>query len=106
MMMFSPGASVRVYLPNLSMVQSYPCGTVLMPANSVKITSSTSAMAKISNPVMKIPLPSQTSLKRNAPSCKHCHALQCGESPPLVAERDCKVRGDEKRGNAGAYIQP
>src|ERR1039458_5366809 len=47
-----------------------------MPANSVKITSSTSAMAKMSNPVMKISL---RSLGRNAPSCKPCHALQCGE---------------------------
>jgi hypothetical protein len=31
-----------VNLPNRSMVQSNPCGTVLTPANSVKITSSTS----------------------------------------------------------------
>src|SRR5436190_1679509 len=57
MMMFSPGASVRVYLPNRSMVQSYPCGTVLTPANSVKITNSTSAMAKTSNPVIEISSP-------------------------------------------------
>src|SRR5438067_197913 len=57
MMMFNPGASVRVYLPNRSMVLSYPCGTDLTPANSVKITSSTIAMAKMSNPVIKISSP-------------------------------------------------
>jgi len=55
---------------------------------------------------MKISLGGEANLKRNAPSCKHCHALQCGESPPLVAEQEFKVRRVEKRGNAGAYIQP
>src|SRR3982074_2734607 len=54
-MMFSPGDSVRVYLPNRSMVQSKPCGTVLTPANSVTMTSSTNAMAKMSKPLINPP---------------------------------------------------
>src|SRR3981081_2175256 len=80
MMMFSPGASVRVYLPNRSMVQSNPCGTVLMPANSVKITSSTSAMAKTSNPVIKN-LPGEPDqpgpqTRRPASIVTHCRAAK------------------------------
>src|SRR5665213_444392 len=63
-MMLSPGDSVRVNLPNRSMVQSYPCGTVLMPANSVKMTSNASAMAKISKPFMKNLLGEKPSLER------------------------------------------
>src|ERR1700712_2178062 len=55
MMMFSPGASVRVNLPNRSTVQAKPCGTVLMPANSGKITRRTIEMPKIAKPVINPP---------------------------------------------------
>src|SRR5258708_13114803 len=44
MMMFSPGASVRVYLPNRSMVQSYPCGTVLTPGLNIRSEEHTSEL--------------------------------------------------------------
>src|ERR1700756_3953747 len=49
-MILSPGVSVWVYLPNRSMVQSQPCGTVLTPENRVAMTSRTRTIAKTSKP--------------------------------------------------------
>src|SRR6202041_2233736 len=84
MMMFNPGASVRVNFPKRSMVQSYPCGTVLMPANSVKTTSSTSTMAKISKPFMKnLPRAKMPAAQRAVPQpyVRHCSAANPHWSP-------------------------
>src|SRR5580692_6914892 len=102
MMMFNPGASVRVYFPKRSMVQSYPCGTVLTPANSVKTTSSTSTMAKISKPSMKNLLKAKTTVTPAHRTATMCQALQCSESL-LVAHQGCKVRRAEKPAD---QIQP
>src|ERR1700677_1278701 len=95
MMRFNPGASVRVYFPKRSMVQSYPCGTVLTPANNVKTTSSTSTMAKISKPSMKNLLKAKTTVTPAQRTATMCQALQCNESL-LVADQGCKVRRVEK----------
>src|ERR1700733_10559909 len=84
MMIFKPGANVRVYFPKRSMVQSYPCGTVLMPANSVKTTSSTSTMAKISKPSMKISQERKCLARRRTvpqPYVRHCGAANPRWSP-------------------------
>src|SRR5580692_7146692 len=88
MMMFNPGASVRVYFPKRSMVQSYPCGTVLTPANSVKTTSSTSTMAKISKPSMKNLLRAKTQGMPTHRTATMCQALQ--RAPDWSAIRDVR----------------
>src|ERR1700731_2869969 len=95
MIMFNPGASVRVNFPKRSMVQSYPCGTVLMPANSVTTTSSTSTMAKISKPPMKNLPKAKTPATPAHPTTTMCQALQRSESL-LVVPWGCRVRHVEK----------
>src|SRR3954463_14793555 len=84
-MMLRPGDSVRVNLPNRSIVQSKPCGTVFTPATSVKTISSAAAMAKISKPDMRSP-------------CGGLRAMR-GASD-FVAAGDFRVRYLEKRGAA------
>src|ERR1700750_990259 len=105
MMRVSPGARGRVYLPNRSIVQSKPCGTVLTPATSVTIATSTKAMAKILTPSINISSPKKT--RRFA---TRLHALRGGEHP-LVGEDGFKVRnGGESAGYEPAksanQIQP
>src|SRR6185437_12802260 len=97
MMRFSPGASVRVYLPNRSMVQSKPCGTVLTPANNVTMTSSTKAMAKMLKPSMEISC-WRTAQNANRAVLQHAITHCSAANTLLVAKAGCKVRPAENSG--------